>query len=145
MTSLKSSYKVPRMTSFLTGPVALCSPKQSTAWNDWSLMADIKSGPNVWLQNTWCEEKSSETLSHCQILTCRVWHPAASSARPCAVLPHPSEEQSHALCAHPLYSPDTWPSHMTRSRTPSPAEGDRLSENTHHAHFGWAFHVSIFF
>lgn len=62
-----------------------------------------------------------------QSITCCVWHPAVSSAQPCAALRHPAEERSHVPGARPLCSPDTWLSHTTRSRTPSPAEGDKLS------------------
>lgn len=71
-----------------------------------------------------------EALASCQILTCYVWRPAASSARPYAVPPHPAEERSHVPDARPRCSPDTWLSHMTRSRTPSPAEGDKKCPKT---------------
>lgn len=61
--------------------------------------------------------------------TCRGWCPAGSSAPPCAAPARPGGGRSRAPGARPPCSPDTWPSRTTRSRTPSPAGGDRVTVN----------------
>lgn len=99
------------------------------AWNKWSLMAE-NLGQMLKIPNAWFEENILKALSNHEIPTCCVWRPAASSAQPCAAPRRLAEEQSRAPGVHPLCSPDTWLSHMTRSRTPSPTEGDKLSKNT---------------
>lgn len=55
--------------------------------------------------------------------TCCAERPAEFSAPTCAAPARPSEEPSHAPCVPPPYTPGTWPFHMTRSKTPSPADG----------------------
>lgn len=59
--------------------------------------------------------------------TCCELHPAGSSAQLCAAPEHPAVERSHVLCALLLCTPNTWPFHKTRSKTPWPAEGGKNS------------------
>lgn len=102
----------------------------------WQTRHGVHWSPKVWTKCLSCLKLSRGIKTP----TCCVWHPAVSSAQPCAVPPHPAEEQSCAPCARPLCTPNTWLSHMTRSRTPSPAEGDRASHSLAKKRKKWIWH-----
>lgn len=147
-TKLKSNEKLAIKTYYSLVKMGLCRYTQyhvltCQAQHRRSLPTQRWQMPNLGqllrLPNTWCEGNILKALSRYQAPTCCVWHPAVSSAQPCVVPQHPAEEQSHAPGARPLYSPDTWLSHTTRSRTPSPTGGDKLSKKLSHS--CWALQV----